>query len=118
VNREHPHLAAHVLDRDAHASAPGGWWQNSTLRALSGSRWNLSELSTILSLLSGYQRVPSAAFPKRLPLPERWREQRKDGEYLEPAEEHAEREHDAPEGVDDLEALRGPDLIQPRPDVV
>src|SRR5215210_9554882 len=50
--------------------------------------------------------------------PEGRGEQREDREDLQPTEEHADRENYAAEGVDDLEALRGPDLIQPRSDVV
>ena len=54
----------------------------------------------------------------RSSLPERRREQRQDGEDLESPEQHADREDAGPEGVDYLEALGGPYLVESGPDVV
>ena len=54
MDHVHPHLAVHVLDRDALVFAAGGWWTNSTLRTLPGSQWNVSYiplLSAVLILL-------------------------------------------------------------------
>ena len=53
MNRDHPHLTADVLHRDTYAFATGGWWQSSTLRTLSGSRWPMSDLLDMLSLSMG-----------------------------------------------------------------
>src|SRR5919107_1503082 len=53
-----------------------------------------------------------------LSFPERGGEECHDGEDLQPSQEHACGKHEAPQGVDDLEALRGTDLSQAGTDVV
>jgi hypothetical protein len=51
-------------------------------------------------------------------MPECGGEECKDGEDLQPAQEHTDGEYEAAQRVDDLEALRGADLSQARPYVV
>src|SRR5918995_4409228 len=53
-----------------------------------------------------------------LSFPERGGEECHDGEDLQPSQEHTCGKHEAPQGVDDLEALRRTDLSQAGTDVV
>ena len=51
MDHVHPHLAVHVLERGALVFASGGLVDESTLRTLPGSRWNLSHIAFLSAVL-------------------------------------------------------------------